>query len=586
MAIRSTFLGMLVILAAGTAFAAETLPGAAPAPARMIPANAVIVLELARPMELLDFILAPALIDALKAQPGWAKIVARPEAARFLQAVKLFETKLATTWRPGLAALAGRGITLAVTPAGNLVIVDGADPRMLDLFNQTVIGLVKIDATGKGTPDPVSTRDLGGVTAWSVGPEEAHACVGNRLYFSNKMEVLTTALALREKSDAPVLATLPAYVEARKAVGPDCAGMVFVNLELLKLNPEVQQGLTRTQEPLGALLFSAATEAVKGSRWLALGLQVQGTTLSARAAVDGATAVADGLPGFTWPAAAGEGALPNLAVPRGLGGLSLYRDLARFYHAKDALFPERTSGIIFFENMMGIFFTGRNFADDVLAQTRPEVRVVLAEQAYDQAAGTPLVRIPAFALVLRMKDPDKFGVVAEEAWQKAIGLVNFTRGQDAQPGLLIDRPVHAGVKLTSASFAPPQDSEKPDLPLRFNFSPSLARKGDFLVMSSTEGLARDCIDALGKETAAPPAPCADTNSLLEIDGGRVCSILTANRENLIRQNMINEGRTREDAEGNIDLFLCIMQRLERAKLGLARNGARPEATLDVSLKQN
>ena len=83
------------------------------------------------------------------------------------------------------------------------------------------------------------------------------------------------------------------------------------------------------------------------------------------------------------------GALPNLAVPRRIAGLSLYRDLHAFYAAKDKLFPERTSGLIFFENMMGIFFTGRDLTDEVLAETRPEIRIVVAAQKYDPAIGTP-----------------------------------------------------------------------------------------------------------------------------------------------------------------------------------------------------
>ena len=36
---------------------------------------------------------------------------------------------------------------------------------------------------------------------------------------------------------------------------------------------------------------------------------------------------------------------------------------------RTTLFPERTSGLIFFENMMGIFFTGRDLTSEVLAET-------------------------------------------------------------------------------------------------------------------------------------------------------------------------------------------------------------------------
>ena len=132
---------------------------------------------------------------------------------------------------------------------------------------------------------------------------------------------------------------------------------------------------------------------------------------------------------------AGEGAMPNLVVPGQIAALSLYRDLHQFYAAKDELFPDRTSGLIFFENMMGIFFSGMDLTKEVLAETLPDIRVVVAEQRYDEKTGTPAMKLPGFAVVVQLRDPAKFELVMKEAWQKAIGLVNFTRGQKAQPGL-------------------------------------------------------------------------------------------------------------------------------------------------------
>ena len=71
------------------------------------------------------------------------------------------------------------------------------------------------------------------------------------------------------------------------------------------------------------------------------------------------------------------------------------------------------------------------------------------------AVGTPQVKIPAFAVVLRLRHPEQFGKVVEEAWQKAVGLVNFTRGQKALPGT-DHRPPHlqGQIKYTVAYFSP------------------------------------------------------------------------------------------------------------------------------------
>jgi hypothetical protein len=294
---------------------------------------------------------------------------------------------------------------------------------------------------------------------------------------------------------------------------------------------------------------------------------------------------------FAWPAESGEGAPADLAVPRQIAGASLWRNLHDFYAAKDELFPERTSGLIFFENMMGIFFTGRDLTEEVLAETEPGTRMVVAGQEYDPEVGTPAVQVPAFAAVFRLRNPESFGRVVEEAWQKAVGLVNFTRGQQAQPGLLIDRPVHGDVKYTVAYFAPPTEEErkgregeeKPGVDTRFNFRPAVAMPGEYLILSSTDALAEDLMDALAKESAEGAKPKAGVHSAMTVDGQQLAAILGANRENMIRQNMVEEGNTREQAETQIGLLLTIIEQFGPAKLEVGTRDGRSHATLRLEL---
>jgi hypothetical protein len=276
--------------------------------------------------------------------------------------------------------------------------------------------------------------------------------------------------------------------------------------------------------------------------------------------------------------------MPNLSVPRRIAALSFYRDLHGFYAAKDELFPERTSGLIFFENMMGIFFTGRDLTEEVLAETGPEIRFVVAEQVYDPDVGTPAIQVPAFAAVFRMPNPDKFGPVMEEAWQKAVGLINFTRGQQALPGLIIDRPTHGDTKYTVAYFSASSDDEKSALDVRFNFRPAVAMPGEYLILSSTSALAGDLIDALENETARPNGV---THSLVELDGVQLASILEANRENLVRQNMVNEGNTRQQAEAQIGVILLALEQLAGIKLDVgAKDGvSRAELAIELNLPE-
>ncbi|MHC4853590.1 MAG: hypothetical protein ACYTF5_16395, partial [Planctomycetota bacterium] len=278
-----------------------------------------------------------------------------------------------------------------------------------------------------------------------------------------------------------------------------------------------------------------------------------------------------------------EGALPNLSIAPRMAAVTLYRDLHRFYAAKERLFPERSSAIIFFENMMGIFFSGRNLTEEVLAETKPGLRFVVAPQRYDAETGTPTVKIPAFALVLRLKNPEEFGVVAEEAWQKALGFVNFTRGQQGEPGLLIDRQMQGDTKFTLAAFSFAGIKDRTKLDRRFNFRPAIAIQGDSLILSSTDGLARDLIDALRAEAKDSPVPQERTDSLVELDGERIAAALKASRAALVRQNMLEEGNTRQQAEFSTDVLIAVVREVKQVALRLGREDGHPHARLTIRL---
>jgi hypothetical protein len=207
----------------------------------------------------------------------------------------------------------------------------------------------------------------------------------------------------------------------------------------------------------------------------------------------------------------------------------------------------------------------------------------VAEQQYDPAIGTPQIKLPAFAVILRLRNPEQFNEIAEEAWQKAVGLINFTRGQQALAGLIIDRPVYADTKFTVAYFSTTQIEDKDRLEQRFNLRPALAMPGEYLVLSSTDGLARDLIDVLGREAKEQTGPLPEMHSLLEIQGGQVASIMEANREVLVRGDMIKKGSTQEDAESGIDILITLAKFVERFDLSIGMHEGLTQARLETKL---
>jgi hypothetical protein len=572
---------VLLGIAPALAFGARSLPPAT----QWLPSNTLLSVKITQPKAILKLVTDKKLAEQIQALPMYQKLASGQGYQEFMTVVNLVEMSLNTDWRTGLAKLTGGGITLGIFPEDNVVvIVDAEDAQMLKQLHDFFLAVARDEAQKKGNPAIVQTKEYQGLTCWSFDGNEAHTIIGNRFIFSNHSDGLKKVLDLRSQSSQVSLAQSDRYREAKRAVGANPTAMVYADLQVLKFIPGVAEALNQDkQNPLAALFLAGITESLRSSNWLALKLQVQEKTLHLRSLMDGAKIDPTGPAAFSLPAKPGEGALPNLKVPRHIAGFSFYRDLHRFYAAKDDLFPERTGGLIFFENMMGIFFSGRDLTDEVLAETKPEMRFVVAEQNYDPEIGIPQVKLPAFAIVLRLQDPESFDEVMEESWQKALGLINFTRGQQALPGLIIDRPIHNQTKFSVAYFSSAELTEKTNVHQRYNFRPALAMPGNYVILSSTEGLARDLIDALRRETKRPPKALGQTHSLVEIDGVQVSSILQANYEALVRNNMVDKGSTREEAESAIDLLITAVQFVDRLKLSVGTQQNLTRADLELKL---
>jgi hypothetical protein len=581
MSMRIGFLSGLALLLAWPTWTTAQTP-----PIQWIPQDAVICLQVTRPKAVLDLLAGKEMTEAITSGSLYQGLLSQPKFKEFLNVVKFLETTLETDWRTGLGKLAGGGITIAVCPPDTVVaVIDAEDEAMLTRLHETFLTISRAQAQNQGHPEKVASREYAGVTVWTFDGKEAHALVGRRLLFANRSEGLKAMLDLRAGSGGKSLAANPAFQAATRAAGAEAAATVFINVKPLMGIPNIASLFERQQEnPLAVLAFAGIMEPLRNSNWLALGLAVDNKTVTVRALTDGKVSDPKNPAAFALPAQPGDGAPPNLVVPRRIAALSLYRDLHGFYAAKDVLFPQRTSGLIFFENMMGIFFTGRDLTSEVLAQTEPEVRIVVAEQQYDPAVGTPQVRLPAFAVILRLRHPEQFRQVVEEAWQKAVGLINFTRGQKALPGLIIDRAVQGETKYTLAYFSAADVNDRTKLPTRYNLRPALAMPGPYVILSSTDALARDIIDALGQDGSQTIAPSARTHSVLEIDGLQTTLAFQANRDTMVRGDMVKKGRSQQEAEAGIDMLITLTKLVDQVKLTIGTQEDMQEARLQMRLR--
>ncbi len=572
----------VLLLPAGWARAGDA---AVPA-TRLIPDDAVLVVQVAEPKALIERAFDPRVVAFVQSLPPYQELLSRPELQPVRTMVDFLQTKYQADVPTMLTRLLGGGITLALGPGeAALLVVDAEDQQMVTEIHDLLRTIASGEAAKQGVPGRVASADYRGITGWTFGPGESHALMGSRLLLANKPEALKAAIDRQldqTAGDGGQQGGSTRHQAALEALAGSHPVTLFADLAVLKQLPGFQQGLAQQDNPLARLLFAPFLATVSDATWLAAGIDVTAGDVTARVVADRSTAEPDKLHSFALPQEPGEGAMPHPVVPGQIAALSLYRDLHQFYAAKDDLFPGRTSGLIFFENMMGIFFSGMDLTEEVLAETLPDLRVVVAEQRYSEKTGTPAMQLPGVAVIVQLRDPSHFELVMKEAWQKAIGLVNFTRGQQALPGLIIDSATHNGTAYTTAYFSVAREENKEAVDVRFNFQPALAVAGDRLIMSSSDALVRDLIDALQQQREQTVGPVSGRHTLAMVQSGPLAAVLAANRETLVRQNMVEDGKTREEAEQEVAGLLLALKHLTDLQIEAGTQGDRPEMTIRIS----
>ena len=183
-----------------------------------------------------------------------------------------------------------------------------------------------------------------------------------------------------------------------------------------------------------------------------------------------------------------------LLEPRGvLYSSSYFLDLSQFWEQRAKLFnAKQVKAFEDFNKSSRAFLAGSEFGK-LLAQAGPYQRLVAVPQLTTSYKTTPVQRVPAFGIVLEMREPDAFGKKLS-AILRSIALLATTQVRL--------RPVeeqYAGKTIVSYRFSEDDGYSADTDNYRFNFSPSFAVVGKQFVASSTIELCRVLVHVVEKE---------------------------------------------------------------------------------------
>lgn len=554
------------------------------AAAELLPGTVVAYAELPQPKRIIDTVLDHPLAAEVQAHPNYQQALASPQYERFQAVVKVVEEKLGAPYREAVASLTNGGIHIAfdLPTQGVIVLAKAADEQCASKARDAALELVRAEAQRQGQGDPIKTDDHRGIPLYQIG-EARLAVAGPWIMVSNKPLLLRLTLNNFLAKDA----SLSDDEQFQKALGSkpqNAAAWGYVDLRLLRDFGVLKKALSQKSDNPGIeLIAGGILGGLPSAPYVTAAIELDASGVRLTAALPSDVKAASSKREF-YLGKDGAGQAPPLLKPaETILSLSTYRDFASMWRNAPDLFNEKINAdLAQAESGLMTIFAGQNFRDDILGNLEPQMQLVVARQKWPQGGVTPAMKLPAVAVVMQMKNHEETTRIFKVTFQSVVGFLNVAGAQNRLAPLDLNMERTKESLMVTAEYLPPKDEKvREAAPPNFNASPTIVFVGSKVILSSAKPLALELAESIDKQPAASPG----VNSAIEADNQTLHSILADNREPLIAQNMLAEGRDRAAAEKNIDLVLAILKHFDKSSLKLATDAGKLELALDVRLKQ-
>jgi hypothetical protein len=573
----------LLLLLAGALVLCGDSAAADKSPREMMPISTVVYAEVPQPQKLLDAVLDHPSVVELQNHPDYKKALEAPQAREFLKVLSVVEDKLGMKWRPAVTTLTGGGVYVAfdMPTLGTVVLTKSTDPALAKKGVDTILELARAEAANRGAGDPVKSGEHKGITAYEIGPVQ-YANLGPYLVTTNK-SLLMRLMIDTFKGENPSLASDEQFQEVLKARPADPTAWVYGDLRPVRALGILKTALNKKSDnPPAEILAGGILGALPDAPYVTAWLDVEPGRIALSAAIPGDRPALAKKREFFF-GTDGKGSALSLLSPKETAlSISTYRDFSSMWKYAPDLFDEGINArLAEAESQLTTLFAGRNFRDDILANVEPGMQIVVTRQHYADGAPVPAVKLPAGALVVKMKNPPETARIFKITFQSLVGFLNITGGMNGLSPLEqnFDK-VGSGI-IYSSEYLPPKDGAKNEAAIHYNASPTIAIVGDKFILATSKTLATELAELVQKESA----PLKDVNTALKVDGQVVRRMLVDNRGSLVAQNMLQKGHGQDAAEKEIDALLKAMLGLESSSLQLISKDKTLQVTLELKLAQ-
>ena len=554
--------------------------------ADILPPTTLAFAEIRQPVELLRIIYDHELAGRLMALDSVRAAMEKKAYLDFKALVAIIESQMGLPWRQIVGQATGGGIAIAVDAKTNGVVIlaqatDGATHSKLV---ETLVKLATVDAKNKGNADPVETSDYRGVNVYAVENIKI-AAASDWLAVTNNAELGKQVLdRILDRSDDS-LAGDAQFANVHGAVSPSTTVWGYVNTAALReAGVATKLFEDRADNPLAEIILGGILSTLRQTPYVTVDLAVsnRGMRLSASAPHD--RAWAGELREYYFGPQGMGAAPPRLLAHDAILSVSAYRDIsAMWLRAGDLLDEQANEEVAKADSGLSTLFSGKDFGEDILGSFGPEVRVVVVRQEFAEGQPAPAIKLPAFGLVADLKDPAKMQPELRRTFQNLVGFFNVVGAMNGQPQLELATEKSDSTDLVTASHLSDTDADDPlRLRINYNFSPSIAFANGRFALTTTRTLAHAVATAdATREQPGDAQRVVNTDAVLHFDALR--EVFADNREQLIAQNMIEEGHSRDEAEQAIGVLLELVAWFDELALRLDTTPSQLQATLELSL---
>ncbi len=536
--------------------------------AQLLPAGTVFFAEIGNPADLAETLVEHPLVEKLLELDAYQQFLGSPEFERFERLLGSAEEQLDSTWPEILTDLAGGGISVAfdLNTQGGALLAEARDAESLARLRDAFLKLA-----ANGQEDGIKQGEYRGVTAYEFNEQFKFLTIENWLIVVTESKLAAAILDRYLDSEQDLhetLAATDAFQSARRSLKGTETAWAYLGLKPIRLFGGLVALSTAARENMAVeLLMGGIVEAAKRADYVTATVQLDDEfSRIALALPCDDTSLKEGREYFFGPG--GQGVAPAIInVDDTIFSFSTYRDISQVWlRAPDLFTDEVNDGLAVADSTLTQVFAGRDFGEDILGALRPQLQLIVARQEFDSQRPIPRIKLPSFALVGQMRDPEVMTAELRRMVMSMIGFFNVVGAMEGQPQMDMEVEKLGEAQLVSATFLPDPNQQPSQVKILYNFSPTVVFHDQLLIVSSTRALAEQLLAARGKR-----GPQTKANMAMRVDFPALEKILGDNRQQLIVQNVLENGSTQEEAAGEVDIILKLLSLVQSFEMDLERS---------------